>query len=120
MGKGKFFVTQENYKQQFIKKIGYIPYDGTLNIKIKNEDISNILKKTNGTIIKRFREKKRKFGQVKCLPCTLFKDKKMAEGTVVVPEKSLYTDIIEIIAPCNLRKKLNLTDGDIIEIILNV
>ncbi len=120
LGTGKFFVTQENYKKQFIKKIGYIPYEGTLNLKIKNEERSYLVKNTTGILITGFRENNKTFGQVTCLNCTLKKDQKKTKGTIVLPQKTRYTDIIEIIAPSNLRKKLNLKNNDVVEITLNV
>jgi len=120
LGTGKFFVTKEEYKKQFVKKIGYIPYPGTLNLKLKSEDRLDIGKYKSGIIIKGFRENNRTYGQVKCLDCTLKKDQKKTKGTIVIPQKTRHTDIIEIISPKNLRKTLNLKNRDIVHIILNI
>lgn len=120
LGTGKFFVTKEEYKKQFIKKIGYIPYAGTLNLKIKNEDKSYLDKHTNGILIRGFKENNKTYGQVKCLDCSLRKDQKKTKGTIVLPQKTRHMDIIEIISPQNLRKTLNLKNRDIVEITLNV
>jgi riboflavin kinase len=119
LGTGKFFVTKEKYKRQFIKKIGYKPYEGTLNLKIKTDDRSYLIKHTDGILITGFREGKKTFGSVICLNCTLKKDQKKTEGTIVLPKKTHYTNIIEIIAPLNLRKTLNLKNSDSVEITLN-
>jgi riboflavin kinase len=120
LGTGKLFVTKEEYKKQFKKKIGYIPYAGTLNLKIKNEDRSDIGKYASGILIRGFRENNRTYGQVKCLDCTLKKDQKQTKGTIVIPQKTRHRNILEIISPQNLRKTLNLKNNDIVEIILNV
>ena len=119
LGTGKFFVTKEKYKNQFIKKMGYLPYPGTLNIKTKSEDISYLGKYTDGILIGGFKENNRTYGQVQCLECILKKEHKKTKGTIVVPQKTRHTDIIEIISPRNLRKTLHLKNGDIVEIILN-
>ncbi len=34
MGEGKYYMSLEGYRKQFEKKIGYVPYPGTLNIRI--------------------------------------------------------------------------------------
>ena len=120
LGTGKFFVTKEGYKKQFIKKMGYIPYAGTLNLKLESRETSYLGKYTNCILIRGFRENDRKYGQVKCLNCTIKKNQKEAKGAIVVPQKTRHTDIIEIISPQNLRKSLNLKNSDIVEITLNV
>lgn len=120
LGTGKFFVTKEEYKEQFIKKIGYIPYAGTLNLKIKTEDRSYLARYTDCILIRGFKENNRTYGKVKCLNCTLKKDKKKTKGTIVLPQKTRHTDIIEMISPQNLRKTLDLKNSDMVEIIINV
>lgn len=51
----------------------------------------------------------KKFGAVKCFTCSINDE---VRGAVVVPEKSHYNNIMEIISDRNLRKTLSLSDGD--------
>ena len=40
LGKAAYFLGQDFYKDQFHHKLGFIPYPGTLNIIVEDEDIT--------------------------------------------------------------------------------
>ena len=40
------------------------------------------------------------------------------DGAVIIPERTHYTDIIEVIAEKNLREELNLEDGTPVEVVV--
>ena len=111
--KGKYFVSLDSIKKQIIEKMKFIPFPGTLNIELlDNKPIKN-LKIENGTIIK---------SPIDNCFGIFFKAKIMdqIEGAIAIIKISNYpSNVIEIIAPVNLRKKLDLKDGDIIEVIIN-
>jgi len=113
-GEGKYFTQLPWAKKQFIDKLGFDPYPGTLNLKLENaEDLE------------RFRLLKNKPG-IEIKPgsgdyCVGFCFKALIEskieGAVVIPKvKSYEPDLLEIISPINLRTSLNLWDGDIVKI----
>ncbi len=115
-GAGAFFTSQDHYKKNFLEKLGYIPYTGTLKIQVHQDTVPQLLQKQKGTTIEGFHTENTFLGKVKCFTGTLRKAHRGQDCTVILPEKSTYTTILEIIAPINLRKDLDLTDGDTVEI----
>jgi len=115
-GRGAYFLGQEFYKSKFNQKCGFAPFPGTLNISVPEEYLENIKKlKTNCTnIIK----PKKGFGGVKYIKATLNND---ITGAIVFPDKTSHEEnYLEFIAKNNLRKKLNLNDGDIVVLKINI
>lgn len=112
-GEGAYYVSQEGYKRQFIEKLGFDPYPGTLNLRIT--DIEGIRLKAElyahpGIEIESFKNKNRTYGSVKCFHAVVNGSEK---GAVVLASRSHYgKDVLEIIAPVCLREKLGLKDGD--------
>ncbi|MEM1514590.1 MAG: DUF120 domain-containing protein [Candidatus Bathyarchaeia archaeon] len=117
LGEGAYYISQEGYKKQFIEKLGFDPYPGTLNLKISNGKglmLRTILDVHLGINIKGFRNKNRTFGSVKCFLATI---NDYERGAVVLAERSHYSeDVLEIIAPVCLREKLGLKDGDEVKV----
>ena len=113
-GEGRHYLVKEEYKTQCEKNLGFAPFPGTLNIRIDREDIKKFrtLKKQEGILLHGFKKNSKVFGNVKCFKAVLNERKIM----VVIPEKSSYTDVMEIISDKNLRKELNLKDGDAVEV----
>ncbi|MGC9517299.1 MAG: DUF120 domain-containing protein [Methanomicrobiales archaeon] len=109
---GAYFMSQEVYKDQFSNKLGFKPYEGTLNIKISDEELSKIqhIPKENYDTIKGSGN----LGDVKFLMANL---NNKIEGAVIFPIKTHHSsDLLEFVAPYHLRNKLNLKDGDIVYI----
>jgi riboflavin kinase len=105
-GKGSIFLNMKQYRSQFNEKLGFDPEYGTLNIQVEPYVLAD-LDKLPYIEIKSFEMTDQKFGNVRCWPSIL-------EGdfvAVIVPEKSDYTDIIEVIAPYLLRQRWKLKDG---------
>ena len=109
-GKGKHFVNLPWVKRQIKMKLGFNPYIGTLNVKLSNEKDLTELENSKGIII----EPEKGYYTGKCFHAIIMKKVK---GAVVIPEVPNYpTNVLEIIAPINLRKTLGIEDGVIIEI----
>jgi len=113
LGEGQYYISLEGYRTQFIEKLGFAPYPGTLNIKLDAPSI-DIRKGISAYLkISGFTKDNRTFGRGSCFNITIMDIK----GAVIVPERTHYPeDIIEIIAPVNLRKYLNLVDGSAVEV----
>ncbi len=115
MGEGAYYVTQKGYRDQFEEKLGFAPYAGTLNIRlIKQPDlqIRRVLESDSysGVRIEGFKDQSRTFGAVKCFR---IKINDSLPGALLLIKRTHYGDnILEIISPEFLRKKLNLQDGD--------
>lgn len=114
IGEGGYYVTRKYYMNQFIQKIGFKPFPGTLNIKLVEPKDKNYIEANPHIFIPGTRTKYRTYGWVKCFPA-LIKDK--YECCIITLERTHYnSSVVEIISPYNLRKKLNLKDNDIIEV----
>lgn len=115
IGEGKYYMSLEPYKQQFNAHLGFEPYPGTLNIRLSSSSLP-VRKKIDAldwVRIKGFSTDGRTFGDAKCLPCRI--------GTIpcgiVMPGRTHYPeDIIEVIAPVALRRKLGVEDTDTVTV----
>ena len=111
-GEGARFIRLAWVRKQIAEKLGFIPYTGTLNIKLAAESV--VIKKSlkNARAIEISPVKG--FCRGRCFPAYFMQDSKCA---IIIPEVKNYPeDIIEVIAPVNLREKFNLEDGDMVEV----
>lgn len=114
LGEGRFYLSQKEYRKQFIDKLGFDPYPGTLNVKLSGESIERRrqILQLDPAIIEGFEKHGRRFGD-------LFAYKAKTGGiecAVVVPLRTHHgEEIIEIAAPVNLKGALGKkTDGKIV------
>ena len=117
LGEGAYYIRLEEYRRQFRKLLGYNPFPGTLNIQLLTEaDVNEfqLLKATIGIQIQGFESEGRSFGPVTCYPATVNGEKKAA--VLLIERTHHHPNVIEIIAPINLREKLNVSDNDIITV----
>jgi riboflavin kinase len=112
LGEGAYYILKEPYRKQFIEKLGFDPYPGTLNLKLTTDyDL-----KTRTEIeaypaieIQGFKNEDRTFGLVKCYPVKI---NNKVKGALIFALRSHYDRLVlEVIAPTYLRKELNLKDG---------
>jgi riboflavin kinase len=115
IGEGKYYMSLEPYRQQFNTHLGFEPYPGTLNIRLSSSSlpVRRKIDALNWIRIKGFSTDGRTFGDAKCLPCRI--------GTIscgiVMPGRTHYpADIIEVIAPMALRRKLGVEDSDTVTV----
>jgi riboflavin kinase len=112
LGEGAYYISKEHYRKQFIEKLGFDPYPGTLNLKLTTDyDLKTHteLEAYPAIEIKGFKNEDRTFGLVKCYPATIGNKVK---GALISALRSHYdSSVVEIIAPVCLRKHLNLKDG---------
>jgi riboflavin kinase len=97
---------------QFIEKLGFDPYPGTLNLKLTTDydmKTSLELEAYPAIEIEGFQDENRTFGYVKCYPAII---ENRVKGALISALRSHYDDsVIEVIAPFFLRKRLELKDG---------
>lgn len=113
LGEGQYYISLEGYRKQFKEKLGFDPYPGTLNLKLERSSIE-LRKRINANIrISGFTDQNRTFGGGSCFN-VMIKD---IRGAVIIPERTHYPEeIIEVIAPLNLREYLNIKDGSIVQV----
>ncbi|HVP15906.1 MAG TPA: DUF120 domain-containing protein [candidate division Zixibacteria bacterium] len=116
-GEGAYYISKESYRRQFIEKLGFDPYPGTLNLKLVTDyDLKtrNELEAYPGVEIEGFKDEDRTFGPVKCYPVIIENEVK---GALILALRSHYdASVLEIIAPVPLRKRLKLRDGQKVKV----
>lgn len=114
LGEGSYYTAQKNYLEQFKNRLGFKPFPGTLNLKIKKVERNKLrlLKKFEGIMIQSFKTSDRTFGSVNCFRAKIGGVK----GALVLPVRGHYSSILEFISPFYLRDKLSIDDGDMVEV----
>ena len=106
LGEGRYYISREGYRNQLIQKLGIDPFPGTLNLMI-HEPLD--LHEVEAVKIEGFTDENKTFGECTCFPARIAGIK----CAIVRPERTSYPpNLIEIIAPVNLRNALNISDGD--------
>jgi riboflavin kinase len=112
LGEGAYYISREQYRKQFMEKLGFDPYPGTLNLKLTTDyDVKtrDELEAYPGIEVEGFVNEDRTFGPVKCYPVTI---ENKERGALILALRSHYdASVLEIIAPVPLRKHLKLKDG---------
>ena len=116
LGEGKYYISKDGYREQIKEKLFFDPYPGTLNVRVYAKDIRKveILKSLPGICLRGFVSEGRTFGNVKAFFCTI----NGVDAALIIPERSHYRDIVEIIADKNLREELGLEDGSIVNVVV--
>jgi len=117
LGEGAYYTQKEHYKIQFVEKLGFEPYPGTLNLKLTSDyDLKTRLELEAypAVQVEGFKNENRTFGTVKCYPVVIGNKVK---GALISALRGHYDNsVLEIIAPVNLRKNLNLKDGNKVKV----
>jgi len=112
MFEGSYYISRDGYRKQFIKKLGFDPYPGTLNLKLSsafNIRMRRELEANPSIFIEGFKDGERTFGPVRCYPATINDE---VEGAVILIDRTHHnSSVLEVIAPVYLRKRLKIKDG---------
>jgi len=112
LGEGAYYISKEQYRKQFLEKLGFDPYPGTLNLKLTTDyDVKarSELEAYPAIEVEGFKNEDRTFGHVKCYPVII---ENKVKGALILALRSHYdVSVVEIIAPVFLRKQLKLKDG---------
>jgi riboflavin kinase len=121
MGEGAYYMALKGYTTQFKSKIGYVPFPGTLNVRLDQKIHQEAIKQfetLNGVKIKSFSDGKRTYGWVKCFPAKL---NNSINCELIILERTHHDDsIIELISKSCLRKTAKLKDGSKISIKIQI
>jgi riboflavin kinase len=113
LGEGRYYVSNPGYHDQFVEKLGFEPYPGTLNLRLTPATIPirSKIDALDWIEVEGFVADNRTFGGARCLPCSVGGQ----PGAIVMPGRSHYPeDIIEIISPVELRRIQHLETGSIV------
>jgi len=112
-GEGAKYVGLPWVKEQIIRKLGFVPYVGTLNIRLTEDDakrLVKVLEKAKAIEISPVAG----FRRGKCYRASLADG---IECAIVIPDVTDHSeDVLEIVAPVNLRDRFHLGDGDSLDI----
>lgn len=112
LGEGAYYISIDGYRKQFIERLGFDPYPGTLNLRLTTDydmKTRSELEAYPAIEIEGFKNANRTYGNVKCYPVIV---ENKVKGALVLALRSHYdASVVEIIAPVFLRKHLDLKDG---------
>ena len=116
LGEGGYYVSLPMYKRQFLEKLGFDPFPGTLNVRLTPESMRarRKLEYMQGIAIEGFRDSGREYGGALCFRARI--NGKVWGALLLIERTHHGPDIVEIIAPVYLRKELGLRDGDLVRI----
>jgi len=113
LGEGGYYVSLHGYAKQFLGKLGFEPFPGTLNLRLSSPvqmEQRRQLQFLKGIEIQGFEDGSRTYGPVTCFRAKL---EGKHPAAVLGIERTHYDDsVIEVISPTNLRKTFGLKDGD--------
>lgn len=114
LGEGRYYLSRPGYDEQFQRHLGWKPYPGTLNLDLGGAEANKIrfLRRNPVYQIEGFRAEGRTFGGVTCHPATIGE----LPCAAILPHRSHYTTVLEIIAPVCLRDELPCGDNDALEL----
>jgi riboflavin kinase len=117
LGEGAYYVSKEGYRKQFIEKLGFDPYPGTLNIKLTTDyDIKtrSEIESYPAVELQGFQNETRSFGGAKCYPAVI---NNRVKGAILTAMRTHYdSSVMEIIAPICIRTHLKLKDGQKVKV----
>lgn len=121
MGEGKYYMSLEGYRKQFKKKIGYIPYPGTLNIRIFDPlslENREKIERFGYQFIDGFSDSERTYGWVKCYSAIMNDNVDIQSDLLILERTHHDKNMLEIIAPVNIKQLMGLKNGDNVKVTL--
>jgi riboflavin kinase len=117
LGEGAYYISLRGYRRQIVKKVGFDPYLGTLNLKLTSKIDFQTRKELDvypAIVLEGFENETRSYGPAKCFKALI---NNAVEGAVVTALRTHYDEsVLEVIAPVCLRTRLNLKDGDKVQV----
>ncbi len=139
LGRASIFMAQPHYQEQFLEILGKMPWPGTLNLSVNEEDLSKFIalrKKAGidtlgmsesimleaGEIdlsevqffrIRGFLRDGKSFGGANAILCKIkSKNSELIPSAILIPDLTRHVDVIEIISSNFLRESMDVSDGD--------
>lgn len=107
------YLSFESYQKRIKQAAGFRPFPGTLNLRVNANDLGELKEGVNSEYIEEFEYKNNNCSALDVYPVTIA-DKDAAYIDVKITD---YNDnVMEVVAPVNLRSEFGLSDGDKVEI----
>ena len=121
MGEGAYYMSLKGYTKQFKSKIGYIPFPGTLNVRLDKKIHQEAIKQfenLDGTMIESFSDGKRTYGWVKCFHAKI---NQSINCELIILERTHHDNsIIELISKLCIKKLGKLKNGSQVTITIPI
>lgn len=112
-GTAKKFLSLKPYKDKIEDRTGFRPFPGTLNLEVELEKIEEFKERKDEKNMEGFEYEGQDYGGLKLYEAKI----EGLECAVLDIDRSDHDEnIVEIVAPVNLRDELGLEDGDEVEI----
>ena len=116
MGEGRHYISLPGYMEQFIDRLGYEPFLGTLNVELDEASIEARaqMDALDPVRIDGWEDDDRTYGPAFCWPATVETgDREYEQAHVIAPERTHHgADQLEVIAPEKLRDALDIEDDE--------
>jgi CTP-dependent riboflavin kinase len=114
-GKAAFFTQLDWVREQSLDKLGFIPYPGTLNLEVSEEDISALeaLQKSYKGVC--LIPPDPQFCEARVWPVCVSK----VSGALIIPAEDVRIHgrhVIEILCPVRIKDVLSVDDGDLLTV----
>jgi riboflavin kinase len=123
MGEGAYYMSLEGYKKQFLEKLGYEPYPGTLNVRLVDKVYMNARRELGrhpSIFLEGFSDGTRTYGWVKCYRASI-NGGLVQNAAVLVLERTHYDDsMLEVIAPISIKGATGIKNGDNIKVQVSI
>lgn len=114
-GQGAQFLALGWVKSQLRKQLSLVPYRGTLNLRVPSDIFYTLFKRREDFLYIADPASPDCPGYLKKV--TLRAHGRSCDvAYLILPEKTLYHDVLEIVAAVSLREHLLLSDGDAVEV----
>lgn len=117
VGRAGYFTGLDWVKRECEDKVGFVPYPGTLNVKVDAASAGELEE-----------IKKARWSSIQPPPGSAFRPARVLRAAIggipaaiVVPSEDVNVhpaDVVEVIAPVGLREALRLKDGDNVEVLV--
>ncbi len=110
-GEGRYYMALRGYTRQFRARVGYVPFPGTLNVRLDAASASEAerLDSARGTMIEGFSDGARTYGWVRCHAATI--NGRVPCELIRLERTHHERSIVELVAATSLRRRLRVTDG---------
>lgn len=122
MGEGAYYMSLDGYTRQFREAIGYVPFPGTLNVRLAGPHHVMTAERLDaargGALVRGFSDGRRTYGWVRCLAASV----NGLDGCHVVRLERTHHEpnIVEIISRVDIRRAAGLRDGSAVSVRLPV
>jgi riboflavin kinase, archaea type len=114
LGEGRYYLSQPGYVVQFSERLGYVPYPGTLNVRVDGAALRKVelVGSWTGLRIDGFQASGRTFGGATCFPARM----NGHPCHLIHPDRTHYKDVVEFVAADCLRDALRIQDDDPVQV----